>query len=232
MHSNKLYELEPRQRIFNYIKKNPGLHLRELSRKINIPKTTLRYHLRFLKKQNLIAVKSEGVYRRIHVIDKLGTRDREILNLLRQEVPCKILLYLSSLIICSQIELSKELDKSPTTIEFHLKKLVDMDIIKPTTIENGFICRRKDSSYIRGRSPVKSEIIYRLKDHDTYLVIHRLLVKYGASFPDQKTIAIIINDNKTVDMSKDLPKIINHFNLGIKETLDALYEIFPHPYHI
>ena len=77
-----------------------------------------------------------------------------------------ILLFMYSNRICSQIELSKELEKSPTTIELYLKKLVDLDIIEPVEIENGLIYRPQKPYYIRGRKPIKSELIYRGKDRE------------------------------------------------------------------
>ena len=49
--TRNIMKLEPRQKIFNYIQKYPGMHLRDISRQTNIPKTTLVHHLKYLKKQ-------------------------------------------------------------------------------------------------------------------------------------------------------------------------------------
>ena len=98
-------------------------------------------------------------------------KDKELLHILRQDVPCKIILYLFCNLICSQVELSKELNKRPATIKFHLRKLIDMDIIAPVKIEKGLICRRPNSSLISGRNPVKSEVIYGIKSNDICLNI-------------------------------------------------------------
>jgi len=232
MQNNKIFELEPRKRIFYYILRNPGLHLRELSRKTKIPKTTLKYHLNFLIRQNLINVTSEGVYRRFYIPDKIGLKEKELLNLLRQDIPCKILLYFTIRLICSQIELSRELNKSPTTIEFHLKKLVDMDIITPVNIENGLIQRRQDSCYIVGRRPVRSEIIYRIKNADIELKLHKLIMKYGDSLPDQKTIAPLIKFVQENGIAKNLPNRINCHDVAMNIVCNILSGIFLHPYHV
>ena len=231
-HKKTVLDLEIRKHLYNYILKNPGLHIRELSRKINIPKTTLRYHLRFLIKEGLICVKKEGRYNRIFVLEKIGAKEKELLNLLRQEIPCKILLYIYSFLICSQIELSKELQKSPTTIEFHLKKLIDMDIIQPISIEKGFIHRYKESSLINGRNPIKNEIIYGMKSTDITLKIHKLIMKYGNSLPDKKLTSIIVKYVQELDMSRKLPNLINYYKVAVDDVCNVVYDVFPHPYHI
>ena len=45
---NVILELEKRRKIYNYILTNPGLHFNEIVRGLQIPKTTLEYHLNYL----------------------------------------------------------------------------------------------------------------------------------------------------------------------------------------
>lgn len=45
---------DTRREIYNYILDNPGCHLRELSKNLNKPVSTLTWHLRILEKANLI----------------------------------------------------------------------------------------------------------------------------------------------------------------------------------
>jgi len=60
MISNKnILELELRRNIYDFILKNPGFHLRGLSRKLKIPKSTLLHHLKILKKRELIIMNSK-----------------------------------------------------------------------------------------------------------------------------------------------------------------------------
>ena len=128
--NQNILQLEIRQKIYRYISKNPGIHLREISRQMTIPKSTLKYHLKYLYKKGLITTKSEKRYKRYYIINKLGTKEKEILNLLRQKVTRDILLYLMFYIVSSEIELSKVLEKHPATIDFHLKKIKNLGIIK------------------------------------------------------------------------------------------------------
>lgn len=229
---DNILRYETRKKIYDCINKHPGLHLSKISRLTKIPRTTVIYHLRFLKKQQLISEKFEGRYKRFYVYEKISAKDREILNILRQDVPCKIILHLYSTLVCSQIELSKGLHKSPTTIEFHLKKLLDMGIIAPVNVENGCIRRNFNSCYIMERRPIKSEIIYGFKNKDILLHVHRLIVKYGKGLPDQKTTSTLIKDIQEEDMSDELPDYVFHFDGAVKKAMDAVHEVFPHPYHV
>ena len=68
---------------------------------------------------------------------------------------------------CSQIEVSEALEKNPATILFHLKKLVDADLIEPAPIKNGMVLRLRSPNVVL-RSPVHNKIIYRSKRYRNY----------------------------------------------------------------
>ena len=128
--SNNVLNLKARREIYNFILKNPGLHIREISRQLNIPKTTLTYHLKFLKKEEIIKEKFEGGFKRIFIKEDLGSQDKEILNLLRQDIPSKIFIYFIFSLAPSQIEISKALELHPATVSYHLKKLEEKGVIE------------------------------------------------------------------------------------------------------
>jgi len=161
MVERKGIELENRREIYNFISKHPGLHLSELSRKLNISKSTISYHLNYLQKLGLIVTKSEGRYVRFYIANKVGEIDKKLLSLLRQDVPYRIVIFLLLNPDSSQIKISKYLKRHPTTVSFHLSKLADLDIIE--TIPN---C---------------NEIRYNIKNPQ---YIYELLTKYEDSFFD------------------------------------------------
>lgn len=151
-------ELETRKTIYNYISKNPGLHLNELSRKLNIPVSTVNYHINYLKKLDIIIARPNGRYVRYFVTEKIGFKEKEIINLLRQDVPLQIVIFLLLYPNSSQIKISRYLKRHSTTIAFHLDKLIDVDIIE--TNPNG------------------KEINYKVKNEED---IFDLLDRYGDS---------------------------------------------------
>jgi len=141
-------EFKARKEIYNYVLEHPGLHLGELSRKMDIPKSTMNYHLNHLKKQELLIKKSEERYTRYYIANKIGKTDKKIIHLLRQTVPREIIMFLLLHPDSSQIKISKNLKKHPTTISFHLNKLMNIDIIETIPNGNETICRIKNPQYI------------------------------------------------------------------------------------
>lgn len=154
-------ESEIRKEIYNYILKHPGLNLSGLSKKMNIPKSTMNYHLNYLKKREFVVAKSENKYVRYYVAKELGVIDKKIISLLRQDIPFKIVMHLRLYPNSSQIKISKHLKRRTSTIAFHLNKLTDIDLVE--CIPNG------------------NEINYRIKNEED---VFSLFVKYRESFLD------------------------------------------------
>ena len=236
---NSILKLKIRQEIYNYILENPSSYLREISRNMNIPKTTLKYHLDYLEKHNLITPKLEDKYKRYYVKDKLGQREKELLNLLRQEVPRNIILYLIFHIVCSQIELSKALGKHPSTISFHLKKLRDLGIIQTAFIEERNIII--DEPVVIERNKKSSEIIYIFSDEEFFYIIYNLLIVSKKSLPDKDMIEdllLFIDDlasldesNKRLKIKNSLYKKLNNPDRAIDKIIELTFEMLPHPYY-
>lgn len=122
-------ELKTRRAIYYHILKNPGLHEREIARQLDMPLSTLDYHLYYLKKRELIHAKSDGHYTLYYITGKIGARDKLILACLRQNVPRRVVIYLLLNKFCTHKELCTHLDLAPSTTSFHLKKLVEKNII-------------------------------------------------------------------------------------------------------
>ena len=139
----KILEIKPRNEVYNFLKNNPGMHFREISRSLDIPASTLKYHLRYLEKKGFLSKQSEHGYLRFYLYGKIGKNDKKLLSTLRETVPRNILLYLILCMESSQKELIEfaekwknhpskigyHLNKHRTTIGFHLKKLLEEDIL-------------------------------------------------------------------------------------------------------
>lgn len=224
-----ILELETRKEIFNLILKHPGLHLRELSRRIDLSLGGLRHHLKYLRKQEYVVTKSYRRYTRYYVSKEVGKTDKELLNLMRQDIPRKIVM----LLLCPGPpelygEISKEeqwnpslrsyihskkdladltkywrkpydkqflIDKKRQTIDFHLNKLIDADIIEKFSIGK--------------------ETKYKLKD---IFRVWLFIANYKKALSDD-----------LVDNMADWG--IDFIEKRIDAISNVIYEIFPHPYH-
>lgn len=123
-------ELEPRKKTYDAVAENPGIHLRELDRKIDVALGTIRYHLRVLEKRKLIISKKEGKYKRYYAKGEIDHSDKERLAFLRKELPRTVILFLMEYPGSSHKELSNALDVAPSTISYHLKKMKKANIVE------------------------------------------------------------------------------------------------------
>ena len=227
MLKNMVQEQETRKTIYHFIQKYPGLHIRELNRRLHTPKSTLNYHLLYLIKKGHLIAKPEGRYIRFYASNGIGIKEQEILHFLRIDTSRRIILLIIANICCSQIELSKKLEKKPKTIEFHLKKLLEKNVIEPAPYTNGVIQTSFKNSNVVERKPIGNEIIYRLKDPG--LVVNVVLQNKKKLF--DKDISIII-DYLSYVLSDGMPKKIKFKKGAIEERIwEILFDICPHPYH-
>ena len=227
-----ILNLEKRQNLYKFILKNPGLHLRELSRRLKIPITTLKYHLRFLKKFDLIEERYTGQCKQIYISGKMSKEDKQLLALFKEKIPCRIFIYLLFRFTFSRKELSKELEESPARISYHIKKMLDMEIIEKATVENGFIRPYPDPNnrVISKREPVGREIFYRRKKNKKIITrIYRVLVTNRDNIYDKELINTYIDYLKKLHelgfSGKKLKKLANKKviqNKGIKNTFAVI----------
>jgi len=93
---SEFLELKTRKKIYKLISKNPGLHLSMIADLLNMRISLVEYHLSYLEKNELIVARKEQYYKRYYVKDRVGTRDKKVMALLRQEMPLRIVLFLAS----------------------------------------------------------------------------------------------------------------------------------------
>lgn len=218
--------LKLRQDIYTQILKYTGIHFSELSRKLKIPKTTLAHHLKYLEKEDIIGYNKQGRYKRYFVKFKIVKKEKEIFNLLREEIPRYIIFQMFINTVCSQIELSKELNRNPAAIAFHLKKLLDLGLIEVAPVEDGKIFLH--DSYILVRRRVGNELIYRFVRRDTFTIIYNILIAYKESIPNSD----IINDVILVaeeGFNEDKYKVIKSGQDALESIFDVFNELFPIP---
>jgi predicted transcriptional regulator len=86
--------------LLSFIQQYPGVHLREIRRRLRIPIGTLDYHLYRLGKEGLISVRFQGGYKccypGVSEVERapIPVAEQILLALLRQPVPRALLLHL------------------------------------------------------------------------------------------------------------------------------------------
>jgi predicted transcriptional regulator len=128
-------DLDTRRRIFDFLKTAPGTHFRELERQLSLPTGVIAYHLKYLEDADMIVGKVEGRYKRYYIEGKMGSKDKKLMSVLRQEIPRRILMHLIMNPGSTHKQLKVLFTISPSTLSFHIKKLVDVGAI--TKIKEG-----------------------------------------------------------------------------------------------
>ncbi|MFC1804067.1 winged helix-turn-helix transcriptional regulator [Thermoproteota archaeon] len=157
----KVLENEHRRTIYNFVKENPGLHMRELQRRLDIPLSTLEYHLDYLEKKEILSQEDDRRYCRYFAEDHTN-EEKKLLSALRQKRLREIiLLVLSEEMLCFK-ELSKEIMIADSTLSHYLGFLAENQILV--------------------KERIGAETCYRIKSEKTVV---RSLLCYQSSFVDK-----------------------------------------------
>ncbi len=121
-------ELENRRRVFQFISKFQGAHLRQIQRAMELEVGVLKYHLDYMEKRGLLTSKKEK-YRKRFFTKALGPKDKELLSILRQETLRRILMHVLLHPACTFKDLQSTFKISKSTLSFHLKKLREARLV-------------------------------------------------------------------------------------------------------
>jgi predicted transcriptional regulator len=122
-------ELDTRRNVYEFIKANPGTHMREIQRRLDMPIGLLKFHIHYLIKHEIITEKVDRYYKRYYLTGTVGSVGREVLSVLRQQYPRWIILHLLENPKAKHKELIKKFDLKPSTLSFYLKNLIDKNIV-------------------------------------------------------------------------------------------------------
>jgi len=122
-------ELNTRRKIYDLVTKNPGLHLSRIAELLNMRISLAEYHLIYLEKNQVVIAVRELGYTRYYIKGEVGTENKRILALLRQEIPLKIVLFLLNNANSQHKNILKNIDVAPSTLSYHLKKLMKNGIV-------------------------------------------------------------------------------------------------------
>jgi predicted transcriptional regulator len=207
-----ILKLESRRKIYNFILNNPGLHFREISRKLKIPISTLNYHLKHLNKKDFIQEIYENGYTRFYVKD-LKKEDIKLINIIRQDIPRNIILLMimweggfSQVELINYVNFCKKhkwkygacLSKHHTTISYHFLKLESLGLIEPY----------KDNNQVKYKLSNQKKMIDLLDVYDNSL------------------------SNETDQLYRYLSDLGKESNKALERCIELFWDIFPNPYYV
>jgi len=161
MFKDEILANENRRKVYSVIETNPGIHMRELQRVLDMPLTTLEYHLTYMSRKKIIFKESDSHYKRYYV-RPLDSEDKKILTALRQKKMREIVFMV---LINKKVKyqtLADQLSLPNSTLSFYLKYLID--------------------NMVLAKEKIGYENIYTVRDEDR---VARVLVAYKASFLDK-----------------------------------------------
>jgi len=142
-------------RILQYIKDNPGCHLRQIKKELELAMGTVQYQLDRLEKAGKINSKRHGLYRYYFSVALLDN-EKDILQVLTQETAREILMLIIERGNPTHTEISDKIRISSASVNWHIKRLTDLDLIS----------EEKEGKYKRYRLRVDSRpIITLLKNY-------------------------------------------------------------------
>ena len=141
--------LKARRNIYNIVKKNPGLHLSKIADLLNMRISHVEYHLFYLEKYDLVFSIMEEKYKRYYPKSiNLGLQDRNTLSIIRREIPLTIILFLLKNPRSTHKKILEQVSISKSTLSYHLKTLVERQILEIVIAEHEKTYRVKDKEYI------------------------------------------------------------------------------------
>jgi len=143
---------EIRLMLHQTIVRDPGFHLRELGRIVEMVPSHAKYHLDRLEKAGKVSVIKDGRHLRYYPRDPLGEggrtdflskTEKRLLGILRKLSTRTIIEYILAHPGIRHGQISSGLKRSPSTVTHHLKTLLSLSVVEQTE-SKGFIIAHGD----------------------------------------------------------------------------------------
>ncbi|MFA5943401.1 MAG: helix-turn-helix domain-containing protein [Candidatus Thermoplasmatota archaeon] len=123
-------DLEARRRIVRFVQESPGLHMRELAARLEMPVSTLEYHCYQLVKHGQLVTRESAGFKAFYPGEGMDRRDKDILYLVRHDAPRRICSHLLLNPGASPKDLREVIGVTGPTLSFHLNKLRAANILR------------------------------------------------------------------------------------------------------
>jgi len=121
--------LETRKKLIELINRKPGIHFRKIHKESGLAMGELEYHIGVLVKLELVSEKKTSYYTRYYPALKLGSQDKKILDMLRQEILRDILIFIISSKRVTHGDIAQEFKLLKSTVSFYMSKLIQSEIV-------------------------------------------------------------------------------------------------------
>ncbi|SHL23201.1 winged helix-turn-helix transcriptional regulator [Haladaptatus paucihalophilus] len=138
--SNPL-ENSTRAKIYDAIADEPGLSLSALSERTEIPRSTVRYHVRILQEEGLVETTTVRGKRRVH---PAGDENPELAASLSDDSTATLLETVARDGPASVSDLADALDRTPGTVSYHLERLADDGLVERERAGNAVVTTLAD----------------------------------------------------------------------------------------
>ena len=143
--------------ILEHIYKTPGIRYKELLRLTRLKNGVLSYHLTILEKLNKIRIDRHNNRVTRYYIVNISKEDSDIIGCFRNRVTRKIAIFILQHDSCIFNEIVDHINKAPSTVSWHLKRLRDAGIISVTSGEKHQLYRVVDGEVV-------ANILYKYKE--------------------------------------------------------------------
>lgn len=119
---------ETRERIYETVQRDPGIHFNELVRRLDVAPGQVQYHVRRLRRADRII--REPCHGQTHYYPEgFDAHERRAIALLRRETTRALVASILAESTVHPETLAERLDVARSTVEFHLDRLIDADLV-------------------------------------------------------------------------------------------------------
>ncbi|MGA1872921.1 MAG: winged helix-turn-helix transcriptional regulator [Thermoplasmatota archaeon] len=116
-------DLPLRKRITEYVRRNPGVHFRQISRDLELAIGQLDFHLNALIKGEVLVKQVVSGNTRYYVRDRFSKDERRAMSVLRREIPRGIVLFLLDNPGATPTAILGNFTFTSATLSYHLRRL-------------------------------------------------------------------------------------------------------------
>jgi predicted transcriptional regulator len=168
-----ILENSRRKEIYDFIKKNPGFHFRELQRRLKIPLSSFEHHIDFMIRHQIISKEKDGGFTRFFA-QEMSQEEKRLLSTLRNRRVQEIVLLLLTKNEIKYQDLKNQLNVHSSSLSYYLKHLVDKNIIQRQKIGYENVYSIVDRRVAKVLAIHKPKLIDKLTDK----VMHTFLESY------------------------------------------------------